>query len=384
MSGEAAAAYARPVKIQWLGLVVVGAVISACGDAPPALSPTGGPAAGTAPGATAAATSAPTPGPALSMVELQLKSLRDYVKAFNKHDAKAIAALYAEEAAFVERGETISSGSSSIESNFQAHFAAFPDATTSITRSWHSGDAVLFEYVEGGTNTGTHPAHKPTGKKVGYFGASVLKFKPDGLVKLDTTYYDELTKEVQAGWAPVSLAKLEVRPLAVVPAPTDSWEVHKATDVDASKQKAAAARKSLYTSFSMRSEKDFLGALSDSVVLSPYDDPKDATGKKEAGGLFKDWMKMFADGVVNASDAWSVDGHVVVIGTFTGKHVGAWGPLKATNKTFKSNFLDIARVGKDDKIERVWTYANNYELLSYLGYQKNQVFDVVEHDPMRP
>ena len=39
------------------------------------------------------------------MLELQLRSLRQYVQAFNRHDAKAIAALYAEEAAFVERGE---------------------------------------------------------------------------------------------------------------------------------------------------------------------------------------------------------------------------------------------------------------------------------------
>ena len=132
----------------------------------------------------------------------------------------------------------------------------------------------------------------------------------------------------------------------------------------------------------MQSEKDFLAALSDDVVLSPYDDPKDATGKREAASLFKDWMKTFSDGVVNATEAWSVDGHVVLLGTFTGKHVGAWGPLKATNKTFKSTFLDIARVNKDDKIERVWTYANNYELLNHLGYYKDQVFDVAEHDPM--
>lgn len=369
------------LKTNWIGLSVVLAV-AACGGGTPAQSPAGSTEKAAVPAAQQTGAATP-PAATKPMFELQLKSLRDYVAAFNRHDAKAIAALYAEEAAFIERGEQVSSGSTSIEMSYKIYFRAFPDASTSITRSWHVGDTVLFEYVEGGTNTGKHRAHKPTGKKVGYIGASVLRFKPDGRVKTDTTYYDELTKEVQAGWAPGPLAKLDVRPVVTVPAPTDSWEVHKGAENDAGQaQKAAAARKSLYSSFAMKSEKDFLAALTDDVVLSPYDDPKDATGKKEAGNLFKDWMKTFADGVVNATEAWSVDGHVVLLGTFTGKHVGAWGSLKATNKTFKSNFLDIARVNKDDKIERVWTYANNYELLNHLGYHKDEVFDVAEHDPM--
>ena len=372
------------MKTNWLGLSVVLSLISVsaagCGGAPAVESPAGPVAKGATPAA--APPAADTPPPVTqSMFELQLKSLRDYVQAFNRHDAKAIAALYAEEAAFIERGEQVSSGSTSIETSYKIYFNAFPDASTSITRSWHRGDTVVFEYVEGGTNTGKNRAHKPTGKKVGYSGASVLRFKPDGRVRTDTTYYDELTKEVQAGWAPGPLAKLDVRPVIAVPPASDKWEVHKAEENEG-QQKATVARKSLYTSFAMKSEKDFLATLSDDVVLSPYDDPKDAKGKREAGNLFKDWMKTFAEGVVNATETWSVDGHVVLLGTFTGKHVGAWGPLKATSKPFKSNFLDIARVNKDDKIERVWTYANNYELLNYLGYHKDEVFDAAEHDPM--
>jgi ketosteroid isomerase-like protein len=318
------------------------------------------------------------------MFDLQMKSLRDYVKAFNRHDAKAISALYSEEAAFVERGEFVSAGCDSIRANYQGYFDAFPDAATTITRSWHWGDAVLFEYVEGGTHTGPHRAHsKPTGKKSGYVGASFLRFRPDGLIKADTTFSDELTKEVQVGWAPGPLGKMEVRPVLPVPAATDTWDVHKVTESDPAKAKANAARTSLYTKFSLRSEKDFLAALSDDVVLSPFDDPKDAKGKREAAALFKDWMKTFSDGVVDATDGWTADGYVVLLGTFTGKHVGAWGPLKPTNKTFTSHFLDIAKV-KDDKVEHLWSYANNYELLKHLGYQKDEVTIDLARDPMSP
>lgn len=303
------------------------------------------------------------------MFDRQLKSLRDYVSAFNRHDAAAIGALYDEDAVFMERGEFTSIGGA-IADNYQRHFDAFPDCTTAILRSWHKGDLVVFEYAEAGTNTGPHRSHKPTGKKVGYFGASVLQFNAKGLVKKDTTYYDQLTMEVQAGWAKPQHAKLEVRPVTSVPPATSSWEVHEMPSTDSNPPKLAL-RKSLYTSFQTRSEKDFLAALSDDIVLVPYDDPKDAVGKPEAARLFNSWLKIFSAAAVNIEEGWSVDGYlgyVVIVGTFAGKQVGAWGPLKATNKSFTSHFLDIARISKNDKVERVWTYANNYEILGELGY----------------
>lgn len=381
------------MKFPLLALVCCG--ISACGDASPARSPAAPVTSSAAQPATSeTSASAPTSAKpagsgapekaAVPMFEAQMKSLREYVKAFNRHDAKAIAALYAEEAVFVERGEFVSAGKGSIESNYKGYFDAFPDSTTAITRSWHWGEAALFEYVEGGTHTGEHRAHKPTGKKFGYVGASMLRFRPDGLIKKDETFSDELTREVQAGWAPGPLAKMEVRPVLPVPPATETWDVHKVTETDAAQARLNAARKSLYSKFSVRSEKDFLSALSDDVVLSPYDDPKDATGKKESAALFKDWMRMFSDAVIDATDGWSVDGYAVLLGTYTGKHVGAWGPIKPTNKTFKSHFLDIAKVNKDDKIERLWSYANNYELLSHLGYSKTEVTAEIGHDPMSP
>lgn len=360
------------VKIRWLAAVLA---TTACGGAPspaPPAPPTSAPVAAPAPPAPPAPPTSAVAAPAPSLVELQLKSLREYVRAFNKHDAKAIAALYAEDALFVERGEFVSAGGGSIEANYKEHFDAFPDATTAITRSWHRGATVVFEYVESGTHTGPHRAHAPTGKKFGYVGASWLEFAPDGRVTKDTTYSDELTKEVQLGWAPGALAKMKVRPVALVPPATQTWEVHQVTSHD-DKTKAAAVKRSLYSELSLRSDKEFLGAFSDDVALMPYDEPADAKGQKEAAAMFKEWTRSFSNGTVEATEGWAIDGHFVVLGTYTGKHVGAWGPVPATNKTFTTHFLDVAKVGKDDKVERVWSYANNYELLKQLGYRKTEV-----------
>lgn len=360
-------------RIAWATLLLLTRPLAACGETPAPLPPPGHPeppapvASASAPAPSASAVPAPPDAPP-SKLEVQLRSLRDYVSAFNRHDAAAIGALYDQDAVFLERGEFTSIGES-ITANYQRHFDAFPDCTTAITRSWHEDDLVVFEYVEGGTNTGPHRAHPPTGKKTGYVGASVLRFGPKGLVVKDSTYYDELTMEVQLGWARGPLAKLEVRPVATVPAASPTWEVHAVTTADTG-DRVSAVKKSLYSSFQLRSQKDYLAALSDDVVLSPFDDPKDAVGKREAGQLFDGWLRTFSAGVVDAEEAFGVDGHVVVLGTFTGTQVGPWGPLKATRKPFKSHFLDIVRVGKDDTIQRLWSYANNYEILRDLGYEQ--------------
>ncbi len=229
-----------------------------------------------------------------------------------------------------------------------------------------------FDPLSDGKDDGKAPERRsqiPTGKKFGYVGASLLRFSPEGLVKLDMTYSDELTREVQSGWAPPSLAKMPVRPVMPVPPATDTWETHKVAATDAEQGKLLAAKSSMYNKFALHSEKDFLAALTDDVVLAAYDDPADARGKKGAAALFKDWTSTFADGVVDATEGWSVDGYVVLLGVYKGKHVGAWGPIKPTKSEFKTHFLDIVKLGKGDKIDRLWSYANNYELLQYLDYK---------------
>jgi ketosteroid isomerase-like protein len=306
-----------------------------------------------------------TPSAALS--EVQLRALREYVHAYNKHNAAAVAALYADDAVFLERGELLSGGVDTIEANYKSHFETFPDTTLAITRSWHKGNLVVFEYVETGTETG---GVKPARKKYGYAGASVLRFRADGLIEKDDTYADELTKAVQLGWATGAMT-MKMRPFIEAAPVTDAWEVHaRGENQDVSKLDAAS--KGLYSNFAIGSESSFTAGLADDIVLAAYDEPKDAKGKREVADLFKGWSKQFANGVVDGVEAWTVDGHVLMLGTFTGKHVGAWGTVKPTNKTFKTHFLDIVRVNSTRKVDRLWSYANNYELLRQLGYENKK------------
>jgi ketosteroid isomerase-like protein len=301
-----------------------------------------------------------------SAFDKQTKSLRSFVANFNKHDAEAVARAYAADAVFAELGEQggDAKGSAEILADYKAIFAGFEDATMSVTRSWHIGDAVLVEFVEGGTGSGD--SEKGPRKSYGYVGARLLWFDDAGLIKREQTYADELTTEVQLGAAAGPLAKLEVRPLQKVPAWSGTWEQHRASG-SSEEAKLVPLRQKLYAELTSGGEKDFLGMMTDDVVLSANDEAKDAKGKAEIGAVFKEWKTMFSDIKMVATHTWACGEFAIFEGTFSGKHTGPWGPLKATNKNFTSHFIDVTHITKDGKVDRMWTYANNGELLTHLG-----------------
>lgn len=294
-------------------------------------------------------------------VETQTKALRGFVEAFNKHDADAIARFYATDAVFVELGAEAgeSKGTAAITGDYKTIFQGFPDAKIAVTRSWHMGDVVAIEFVEGGTGTGDDD----TNRKFGYVGASLLWFDATGKVKRDQTYYDDLTMEVQLGWAKPPFSRMEVRPVREVPAFSGSWEQHVATG-SADEGKIVAVRDKLYSNvLTANGEKDFLAILTDDVVLAEYDDPRDAPGKKGVAEAFKDWHKTFSNMKMESTHTWPCGEYVIFEGTFAGKITGPWGPLKPSNKTFNSHFLDITRITQDGKVDRMWTYASSSEIL---------------------
>ena len=294
-------------------------------------------------------------------LQKQTKWIRAYVEAFDKHDAEGVAALYTPDAVFVELGVDggESKGTEAITRDYKTVFEGFTDVKASVTRSWHMGDVVALEFVQGGTGM----AEDETEKRFGYVGASLLWFDENGKVKRDQTYYDDVTIEVQLGWAKPPLSKLEVRPVATVPPFSGTWEQHVATG--ATDEKAVmAVREKLYSKLlTPNAEKEFLEVVADDIILAEYDDPKDAVGKAGVGEVFRDWHKTFSNMSIEATHTWPCGEFVIFEGTFTGKHTGPWGPLKATNRAFNSHFLDVTRITKDGKVDRLWTYASSAEIL---------------------
>jgi ketosteroid isomerase-like protein len=314
------------------------------------------------------ATPVAKPAPKADPYEVQTKWLRSFADSYNTHDLDKLGRLYTDDAVLVELGAQglESRGRARVVLDYKSIFDAFPDAKMAITRSWHVNDIVVFEYIEGGTNTADVEGVKATKKPYGMVGASILWFTPDGLVKREQVYSDEMTMEHQTGMLDPTLAKIEVRPLIKVPEFTGTWEQHRARG-DANEAGITKIREKLYTAFEMSSDREFLAMMTDDIVMAAYDDDKDSVGKAEVGAQIHTWIKMIANLKFDAELSWGCDGYAIVQGKFSGKHVGPWGPIKPTQKEFTTHFLDISRLTKDGKVDRMWTYASNAELLHHIG-----------------
>jgi len=128
--------------------------------------------------------------------KVDLKKVADKVtKAFNAHDAVAVASFYTEDAIMMGSGEPEPiKGRKAIEENQVAWYRAFPDVKIDTYRTLVSENYIVIEFSFKGTNSG--PLKTPegdlpaTGRPVSVMGIMILKTTPEGLIAEDHTYYD--------------------------------------------------------------------------------------------------------------------------------------------------------------------------------------------------
>jgi steroid delta-isomerase-like uncharacterized protein len=265
---------------QVLGALVVAMMAAACGgeeSKPPAVSPTTSASAAptTAPTPTTTASAEPPKAPKPSLAELQKKAITDDVAAWNAHDSKKLAALYADDAVMASPGveglkET--KGRAEIEKMFTQLLTAFPDMKFGYSRVFQRGDTLIAEWVCSGTDSGGIMG-KPTNKKMGFNAVSIMWFGEDGKIKREHAYYDEMTMAGQLGQGD---PKMKPRGLAEVPAGEPKWVT------DAENPKTVDASNGMYAAFEKKDEKAFLGLLTDDSVHVDYTMPTDTKGKAEA------------------------------------------------------------------------------------------------------
>ena len=77
-------------------------------------------------------------------------------------------------------------------------------------------------------------------------------------------------------------------------------------------------------------------------------------------------FKVFADVKVETKTLVSAGDFVFLTGTWGAKHVGDMGPIKATNKSFTSDYAEVFML-KDGKIASSWSFANPAQMMGQLG-----------------
>jgi steroid delta-isomerase-like uncharacterized protein len=124
-------------------------------------------------------------------------------KAWNAHDADAVAAAYAEGATYSNPRAGQGLTGTAIVNYAKAVWAAYPDASVELVTSGDTGgDLVATQWVMRGTNTCTLPDGTPaTGRTVTLPGASFTQVEGDQ-IRSERIYFDRQILFEQLGLKP--------------------------------------------------------------------------------------------------------------------------------------------------------------------------------------
>jgi len=286
----------------------------------------------------------------------------DFYAAFNAHDAKKIAALFADNgvaAGLGPGGFHETTGRDAIEKSWAPLFVAFPDIVAKPVRVLQKGDVVVVEWAAGGTNTGEMMG-PPTNKKAAIWGADVMWFNDDGTIKRNETYHDDATIMQQLGKMPG-----KPRELATLPTSDATWVTAAGTDDE--EKLVATMKNSWPATWNKRDAKAYGDVVTDD---GQHIEIAGATDYKGKAALLKElemYSKALPDMNTTVENAWGFAPNIVVAKfTFGGTMKGPIGPFKPTNKPITIHGLDVDEF-KDGKMAKGTTYSNGTELLAALG-----------------
>jgi steroid delta-isomerase-like uncharacterized protein len=141
--------------------------------------------------------------PAIADEAANVTVVKDYLAAWNAHDAAKAAASFADDVVYYDAsvGEPVEGKAAATTEVLESFINAAPDLKWEMTGDpIAQGDMVAFQWKFSGNNTGawadgTEAANKP----FEFVGATVISVK-DGLIKTQSDYYDALGFYEQLGW----------------------------------------------------------------------------------------------------------------------------------------------------------------------------------------
>lgn len=124
------------------------------------------------------------------VAESTAQLVSDLVQAFNAHDPRRAAALYASDYEGIDVGQADpQQGPEGIRRALTTYFAAFPDAEITAEDTIVDSDRIVQIWTARGTHTGTLMHIPPTGRRVAIQGVSVLTVR-DGRIRRGLYMWD--------------------------------------------------------------------------------------------------------------------------------------------------------------------------------------------------
>jgi uncharacterized protein (TIGR02246 family) len=307
----------------------------------------------------ACATSAQTPGAtalsgAQSARDPRLTTLDALRAAVEVKDARAVAALYADDAVVEPMGGRAQHGRAAIEAATRAEFEPAASIRLAFPRVWLKDDVAIVEAVFRATHPPASGLHD-----VGQSEAITFWFDHAGKITHERSYQEQEHLDDQAAGDPGA------DPLPEIPATT---EVHVATSG------ADDAR-----TIAWANDMEAQNSASDAHMIASLAEPFrwdcslgfHSSSRPAFAKALASWRTRFPDEKYVATNVWPVGDYVVVEELFTGTHEGDIGPLKASHHPVSWHWLEIWQV-KDGKIARGWSWTNFGELLPQIALEPPQ------------
>lgn len=118
-----------------------------------------------------------------------LAMLDRYFAAFNKHDPKAVAALFGASGTYIDPAVSSGVRGSELEEYLRHHYAAFPDARYEIRQVVEGGNGpIACEWSFTGTRSGVLGNAAPARRAVSVPGASLLQAGEDTIAWLHGSF----------------------------------------------------------------------------------------------------------------------------------------------------------------------------------------------------
>ncbi len=267
------------------------------------------------------------------------------------------------ESEWLDSGMPPIKGRDAIVEGVKQYTAAFPDFGGALQLVL-VGDNEIFAIAHvHGTHEGVLKTPKgdvpATKKKIGLLVAHGIQFNDKGEATKEWFLQDFGTLAGQLG-----LHKMPVR-AASDKGWTETPEVVIAADA-ATANKVPDQLTAALDAWNKHDVKAVEGYMTDDFAQNVSGMPGDTKGKKEAVATAQGYWTAFPDVKLTTDSTLAAGDYTVAIGSATGTHKGALGPIKATGKTATVKTIQFAK-WKDGKMVAEWVFYNNAALMEQLG-----------------
>jgi steroid delta-isomerase-like uncharacterized protein len=290
------------------------------------------------------------------MAGKQVAAIHAMEAAFEANDAKKFGALFTDDVTLNVAGRPDVRGRAEAEKGFSYVTSTFGKAKFHARRIFTKGDTAIVEFTMTGTHEGAIDGVAPTHAAVGWNGAEVNKFAPDGRIKERRVYVDFATPILQ------SAKKSDARP---IPSASGSAD-HIASSGAKDEENNVTLLDKINRAWESKDEAKWGAMLADDIEWDDFAMSKPAKGKDAVRAYFRIFSTAFPEITSNTVNAWGIGSFVIEEGSFSGIQKGPYLNIPPTSKLAAIYELNIVELSSG-KIKRGWTYSNELDLREQLG-----------------